>query len=132
MKLSTKQKQQLFFLLLAALWGVLIFYLSSVPDLKSGFPHSYDFVLRKFAHMFVFFVLTYFIASSFDSHKRGYLLLAIIAAVTYAMIDEFHQTFVSGRYGAPNDIFIDSIGVYFAIWFYKVRPPAKLFKKRFI
>ncbi len=132
MKLSTKQKQQLFFLLLAALWGALIFYLSSVPDLKSGFPSSYDFVLRKFAHMGVFFILTYFIASSFDSHKRSYLLFVIIAAVTYAMIDELHQTFVPGRHGAPNDIFIDSIGVYFGVWFYKVKPPAKLFKKRFV
>lgn len=53
--LSAKQKRQLLFLLLAALWGYLIFYLSATPDLSSGLPPSYDFILRKLAHIFVFF-----------------------------------------------------------------------------
>ncbi len=132
MKLSAKQKQQLFFLLLAALWGALIFYLSSIPDLKSDFPNVYDFILRKLAHMFVFFVLTYFVASSFDSHRPCYLFLAIVASVTYAMIDELHQAFVPTRDGNPRDIFVDSLGVYLGIWFYKWWPPVELFKKRFL
>lgn len=123
-----RQFVQLAFLLTAALWGWFIFYLSSIPDLSSGLPSTYDFVLRKGAHMFVFLVLTYLIASSFDRKERYYLLFVIVAGVAYAMIDELHQTFVVNRYGSPKDIMIDSIGVYFGIWFYKVFPPDKMLK----
>ena len=34
--ISAKQKKQLLFLLLAALWGYLIFYLSDTPDLATN------------------------------------------------------------------------------------------------
>ncbi|MBU1202908.1 VanZ family protein [Patescibacteria group bacterium] len=126
--ISSKQKKQLLFLLLAALWGALIYYLSSTPDLSSGLPHSYDFVFRKIAHIFVFFILTYLVASSLDSKERIYLLFVIIAGVSYALIDELHQSFVSGRVGSPKDVVIDSLGVYLGIWFYKVHPPEKILK----
>jgi len=126
--LSDKQKQQLLFLFLAALWGYLIYYLSDTPDLASNLPHKYDFILRKLAHIFVFFTLTYLVASSLDSQAKPYLLFVIIAAIVYAFVDELHQTFVSGRVGSGRDILVDAIGVYFGVWFYKVKPPNKLFK----
>jgi len=126
--ISNKQKNQLLFLLLAALWGYLIFYLSATPDLSSGLPYKYDFVLRKLAHIFVFTILTYLVASSMDSQHRAYLLFVIIAAIVYAFVDELHQTFVPGRVGSGRDILVDSIGVYLGIWLYKVRPPYKFFK----
>lgn len=115
------------FLLLAALWGGFIFYLSAQPDLKSGFPPSYDFILRKLAHMFVFGILTYLIAGSLEKDQRPYLLFVVVAALTYALIDELHQSFVPGRYGSPKDILIDSVGVYFGVWAYKHLPPHKIF-----
>lgn len=126
--ISRKQKRQLLFLLLAALWGYLIFYLSGTPDLATDLPRNYDFILRKLAHIFVFLVLTYLVASSLDSQQRYYLLFVIIAAIAYAFTDELHQTFVHGRVGSGRDILVDSIGVYFGIWLYKVYPPGKLFK----
>jgi len=126
---KNKHKQQIFFFILAILWGILIFYLSSTPDLSSGLPSVYDLVLRKIAHIFVFMILTYLIASSFDKHSRPYLLFVIIAAVAYAFVDELHQVFVETRSGNPKDIIIDSVGVYFGIWLYKHRPPNILFKK---
>lgn len=126
--LSKKYKQQIIFLLLAALWGYLIFYLSDIPDLATNLPPKYDFILRKLAHSFVFLVLTYLVAASLDRSERHYLLFVIVAAITYALIDEIHQTFVSGRVGSGRDILIDSIGVYFGVWLYKIRPPKKLFK----
>lgn len=125
--ISKKHKRQLVFLILAALWGMLIFYLSAQPDLTSGFPPSYDFVLRKLAHIFVFGVLTYLIAASLERDQRPYLLFVIITALVYALIDELHQSFIPGRYGTPRDILIDSIGVYFGVWFYKYLPPHKIF-----
>src|SRR6476659_9095572 len=35
---------------------------------------------------------------------------AFAAAVAYACTDEFHQTFVRGRHGAPLDVVIDAVG----------------------
>ena len=126
--LSSKQKKQLLFLLLAALWGYLIFYLSNTPDLASSLPRQYDFVLRKLAHIFVFAVLTYLVAASLDSQKRHYLLFVIIAALVYALVDEVHQSFIQGRVGSGRDILVDSVGVYLGIWFYKVHSPHKFLK----
>ena len=130
MKLKKKQKQQLIYFILAVLWGLLIFHLSSIPDLSSGLPTWYDFVLRKLAHIVVFMILTYFIANSFDSQKKIYLIFIIFAAITYALIDEMHQAFVVSRSGNAVDIFIDAIGVYLGICFYKTRFLNKLLKLR--
>lgn len=126
--LSKQHKKQLIFLLLAALWGYLIYYLSDTPDLASGLPRSYDFVFRKLAHVFVFFVLTYLVAASFDKQDRPYLLFVIVAAIAYSLVDEIHQAFVRGRVASHHDIWIDAVGVYLGIWLYKIKPPNKLFR----
>jgi VanZ family protein len=126
-----KYKEQIFFLIVAALWGYLIFYLSSVPDLASGLPSMYDFIFRKMAHVCVFMVLTYLIASSLDKDSRAYLLFVIVIVVFYAFVDEFHQTGVVNRHGSPIDIMVDSMGVYLGIRIYQYKPPSKLFKKFF-
>jgi len=126
-----EHKEQLFFLLLAALWGCLIFYLSSIPDLSSGLPSMYDFILRKMAHVSVFMILTYFLAGSLSKNSRPYLFFVIIVAVIYAFIDELHQADVITRHGSPVDIVIDSIGVYLGIRIYQYKPPSKILRKKF-
>jgi len=125
---KTSHKEQFFFLLLAALWGYLIFYLSSIPSLSSGLPGMYDFILRKLAHVAVFMVLTYFVASSLSKQNRIYLLFVIVIAVTYAFVDELHQMEVTNRHGSPVDIIIDSFGVYLGVRIYQYLPPKKLLK----
>lgn len=129
--MKRKHKEQLFFLIIALLWAYLIFYLSSVPNLSSGLSGMYDFVLRKMAHVVVFMVLTYLIASSLAKDSRTYLLFVIIVVIFYAFIDEFHQVYVTTRFGSPMDIMIDSIGVYLGIRIYQYKPPNKIFKKLF-
>ena len=39
------------------LWMMLIFFLSAQPDLESGLPFVWDFILRKFAHIFEYLIL---------------------------------------------------------------------------
>ena len=123
-----KEKVQFTYLILAALWGYFIFYLSSIPDLSSGFSGDFDFVFRKAAHIIVFAVLTYLLAKSLDQCKRCYFLFIIIVVVLYAFVDEFHQATVVSRSGNARDILIDSIGIYLGIWFYKDRVLARIFK----
>lgn len=87
------------------LWAALIFALSSIPDLGTGLG-AWDLALRKLAHLAEYAVL-------------GGLLLravrgapgALLLGSAYALTDEVHQAFVSGRHGAPVDWLIDTVGV---------------------
>ena len=126
--ISTKQKRQLLFFGLSVLWASFIFYLSSQPNLASSFPPAYDFVLRKIAHIFVFAILAYFLANTFESHSRGHLFFVIIVVIFYALLDELRQSFVEGRHGSYRDITIDSVGVFIGILFYKFYPAIKFLK----
>ncbi|MEK7452940.1 MAG: VanZ family protein [Patescibacteria group bacterium] len=97
------------------LWGFLIFYLSSIPNLKSSFEA--DFILRKFAHIFEYFILAVLVFNAWlktfkrqiDFKKIAFYVFII--ASFYAISDEFHQSFVFGRHGDIKDVFMDSIGV---------------------
>jgi VanZ family protein len=127
--MTKQEKTQILFFIAAAVWGLLIFYLSSIPNLQSALPSWQDFILRKLAHIFVFFILSYFLISSFTRYKRAYIYFVIVAVIAYAFIDEYHQVFVPFRYGSAKDILIDSIGVLFGTALYSSWPPHKILKK---
>lgn len=127
--MTKSQKIQFLYLLGAALWGCLIFYLSSLPDLKSALPSWQDFILRKIAHISVFLILTYFLLSSLVKYTRFFIYFVIVAAILYAWLDEFHQAYVPLRFGSARDILIDSVGVFFGVLFYRYLPPDKIFRK---
>jgi VanZ family protein len=114
-----KRKQQiiLFYWLPVFLWCVLIYELSAVPDLRSDLPGRWDLVLRKLAHMGEYAVLTglFFRAAAQSVGKRRALGYAALFAVTYALTDEYHQTFVAGRSGNAVDVSIDSLGIFLAV-----------------
>lgn len=84
----------------------LIWFLSSQPGLSSGL--SFDFVLRKLAHMAEFGLL--FLLWWRALGPRGGPAAAAIA-IAYAAIDELHQSTVPDRVGSPIDVLIDSAGV---------------------
>ncbi len=107
------------YLILALIWGAIIYYFSSIPDLKSGFDSTIDLILRKGAHMFVYFVLTYLLAKSFNKKTVPYLVLVALLAIFYAISDEVHQLTVAGRSGSPRDVIIDSVGVFAGLIFYR-------------
>lgn len=114
----TNTQTRLLYLLATILWAGLIFYLSSIPDLRSGLPTWQDLILRKAAHIFVFFMFAYLLANSLNSTQRHYLLFVVMASVLYAFIDELHQLSVIGRQGSSTDILLDSVGVFLAILIY--------------
>lgn len=84
-----------------------IFALSAQPDLSSGLG-AWDLVLRKLAHVTVYALL--WLAAAHATQWRRPVGVTIFA-VLYAIGDEFHQTFVTGRHGAPQDVAIDAIGM---------------------
>lgn len=107
---------------LVILWAGVIFYFSSLPDLKSELPGFWDLIFRKLAHMTEYFVLTYFLIKALLSqgiNKKAVLLTASLLAFGYAISDEYHQTFILGRSGALRDVLIDVSGVILMAWMYK-------------
>jgi VanZ family protein len=92
----------------------LIFYLSSQPS-TADYP-AWEIFLRKLGHVSGYALLAF----TWWRALRGLLpsggrLAAVLAAVgvslAYAISDEVHQTFVTGRHGTPVDVLIDSLGI---------------------
>ena len=85
-------------------WAAVIFAFSSIPSLNSGLG-TWDYVLRKLAHMTEYAILAVLLLRATGSYAWAFGL-----AVAYAATDEFHQLFVRGRHGSPLDVGIDAIG----------------------
>jgi VanZ family protein len=105
------------------IWAGLIFYLSSIPTLHSGFS-LLDFVLRKCAHVTEFAIFTTLLMRALRGTKHAWpwrrsAIVAGVFALLYAMSDEFHQSFVPGRGPSPIDVMIDGVGILLAIYVLK-------------
>jgi len=96
------------------IWAGFIFYLSSIPHLKTNL--EYDFILRKIAHIIEYFILTFLLRrafqGSFDRDGFPIFIYPAILSLCYAASDEFHQLFVPGRGGSIQDVAIDAIGIF--------------------
>jgi VanZ family protein len=88
-----------------AVWAAVIFTLSSIPSLDSGLG-SWDTVLRKLAHLVEYGVLGVLLYRALRREPA-----AIAVGSLYAITDEVHQAFVSGRQGSALDWLIDTVGV---------------------
>lgn len=104
------------------LWCLFIFYFSCQPNLRvtSG---PWDFILRKLGHIFEYFLLTILVARAVNSsiikiNNKGFFLGALFS-LFFAVSDEYHQTFIQGRFGTPADVAIDSIGIVLAFVIFK-------------
>lgn len=77
-------------------------------------PVILEYLLRKLAHIFVFFILTIVIFYLVNQYTKRSITAAIIAftiATVFAALDEFHQSFVDGRVSSLIDVAIDLIGI---------------------
>ena len=93
-------------------WAAVIFAFSSIPSLNSGLG-TWDYVLRKGAHMTEYAILAVLLLRATRSYAWAFPL-----AVAYAATDEIHQLFVRGRHGSPVDVAIDAVGalIGLALW----------------
>jgi VanZ family protein len=89
-------------------WATLIFAFSSIPSLSSGV--SFDEILRKGAHVTEYAMLAFLLWRATQDEAA-----AFFGAVLYAASDEFHQSFVRGRHGAPRDIAFDASGAFLGL-----------------
>ena len=112
------------------IWAALIFCFSNIPHLKTNL--KYDFILRKIAHVFEYFILTFLLHRAFkDSFNLNtfYLLIYPFSlSFLYAVSDEVHQLFVPGRVCSIRDILTDAIGIagfYITINIFRINQKSK-------
>jgi VanZ family protein len=115
------------------LWCYLIYFLSSLQNLRTDLPDNWDFILRKMAHMVeyaVLYMLTYRALSNSlaGQDKKKLMLVSAVFAVLYACSDEFHQSFVPTRGSSVRDVMIDSVGTFIGYHVYNYLSRFKYFK----
>jgi len=102
----------------ACLWMGLIWFMSSLSNPLGRDPHQSVAFFGNLAHPFEYGVLTLLLLPTvqrfqgwiqFDSERLGSRIALILS---YAAIDEFHQSFVLGRHSSPLDWLADATGMY--------------------
>ena len=80
------------------------------------FPHTspetlatIHFIVRKLAHFTEYAILGFLAARAFRPRPRWFLISLILIAV-YALLDEYHQSFVPSRTASIFDSLIDTAG----------------------
>jgi VanZ family protein len=110
-------------------WCIAIYYFTEQPVFNDehtvsffyfiGLPETMiritDFIVRKLAHVMLFFTLAYF-ALKVVRHWRWQYLAALVFASVYGITDEWHQLYVPGRSGKVGDVIIDAAGALILIF----------------
>ena len=79
--------------------------------------------LRKCMHAFVYFILAIILLNALElSNIKDYrlYLICFLVCFIYAILDEYHQTFVDGRTGQFLDSLIDTFGSVIGMVLYKI------------
>ena len=98
-------------------WGpplalmAVIFFFSAQPSLNSGLGWI-DHVGRKIIHASEYALLCFLWWRALRTRMDRLRALwpAFVIAAAYAVTDEYHQSFVTGRHSTWVDVMIDSIG----------------------
>lgn len=100
------------------LWAGVIFYLSSVPNLRVT-EAWWDYPLRKAGHMAVFGILARLLARALGGSTfwpwRKIFVVSLVLTSLYAVTDELHQSYTPGRHAAASDVMIDTLGGWIAL-----------------
>jgi VanZ family protein len=104
-----------------------IFGLSSIPDYGAANDMLNPLAwispnVQNFLHLPVYGGLAalWFWALRHWITESGYkYLLALIISLGFGLLDEWHQTFVPGRYGSLTDAGFNVIGAVIGLWIYR-------------
>ena len=120
------------------IWMGIIFYMSGqVATTSSGMssffvepikPYAPDFsedaitfIVRKSAHIFMYFVLgmlVFNVLRQYIHNNNKLVIFSIIFAFIYAITDEIHQMFVPERSAEPRDVLLDTLGASLGVALY--------------
>ena len=100
----------------------------NITAIKNTTENNLDHIVRKNAHAFMYMVLSFLVSSAFFAYnKKGQNVVVYILFIClfYAVTDEFHQSFISGRTSLVSDVLVDFVGaliglVFFYLCYYKI------------
>lgn len=100
-------------------WMGIIFYFSSLPG-SPAVGHSWRiFFERKTAHVVEYFILAWLVIrwlKHYSGHDPAFVWSwSLLFPFIYAISDEIHQSFVSGREARMRDVFFDLSGILIAL-----------------
>jgi len=96
------------------LWMTVLFYLSSISNLRAVPDPGRDELIRSGAHFF-FYALGYLLFFRAFSGKRKNFLLPLLVVLIYAFLDELHQHFVPIRTFQIQDLLVDGAGAFLGL-----------------
>ena len=85
---------------------------------KDDLTGKVDHIIRKLAHFSIYTLLGFSLISFLDTiniRDKKRIVITIVFGLLYAISDEFHQMFISGRNPSSLDVMIDTLGVIFGV-----------------
>ena len=80
---------------------------------KIEIKENYSFIVRKTAHFTIYLVLGLLVSLVLigkNLNIKQIIIYGVLICMAYAITDEIHQIFVSGRSGEIRDIIVDTCG----------------------
>ena len=117
--LNLPTKKNILYWLPVVIYAGFIFSISSVPgkDIPGLFPYQ-DVVFHFLEYAVFALLITRAMKGCYTRMARVKRLLLVMALVLgYALLDEFHQSFVPGRTASLVDVATDVVGSFLAVCF---------------
>ena len=95
-----------------------------VPDVSDETIRGIQLVIRKAAHVLEYAILSILSCRALTQRAApsplplAALGQAVLIAVAYAALDEWHQSWTAERFGSPLDVAIDSVGATVGVAFF--------------
>ena len=103
------------------IWGN---YQEPLNETQEQIAFEAECIIRKLAHFTIYVFLGLFLMGlmyMFKLQNKTRIGISLAIAITYASLDEFHQSFVPGRTPLITDVFIDTagavVGIYICYYF---------------
>ena len=97
------------FRILLVAYMILILGLSSIP--AQDFPKTWLLTWDKLIHLVEYFILGVLVMKSMNTISYRTLKIVLPFGILFGGLDEYLQSFISGRFASEWDILADTIGV---------------------
>lgn len=101
------------------------------PDVSLATIEQIHFLIRKTAHLTEYAILAVLLLRALHDKRMSFprrAAVVFVAAVLFALTDEYHQSFVASRTSSLGDAAIDSAGAFLGIIIYRARHPRVLLR----